>query len=198
MIYQERADRTMDEYLDVRDGQQAGAYILLDLRTGEVVAKAASHPGSGTPMDVWLGQARRFRTAQTPTPEGMDSIIDDLWPLLEQVYEGGTIEWDGSNHVGVLTEDAQRAEDEIRERIERDYDHDWWGWLVWHPAEDWLYAGGLNDLYTVAEMLGITAESTDEELDAIVEREQLPENIWLVGLEGVVYGLREKLRERDC
>src|SRR5690606_6095881 len=97
--------------------------------------------------------------------------------------------WDGNNHVCRMTDDAMMADGEL-ERLLRDYPHVHGG--AW-DAGDWLY-----EAYESGD-LGLTAETTDEELEALAERweqEARDAGICLLGTIEALTEWRDELRER--
>ena len=80
---------------------------------------------------------------------------------MARVHAGHSVFWDGSNHVGRLTEDAADAMAEIEREIAASADDD--DYIQVWDAGDWLQLSSAEDLE-------ITAETTDEELDAIAKR----------------------------
>jgi hypothetical protein len=135
-------------------------WLSLDHETAGVSMDSYA-PGTGTPEPEWNS---RTITADLRTEDGIpdeDALCDYLHgteaiALLQRVFDGGSIEWDGSNHVGSLDDDAQAAWGELIANIANLPNSDLTVWSV----EDWL--GNLS-----ADELGITADTTDDEIDEI-------------------------------
>ena len=143
-------------------------------------------------MDVWHGLIRRY-----PIPALVNAVhlTEDINAgafdrLLDQIARGHTVEWDGHNWVGGLTQDAEDAELDIVARLEGYEDPSLGG--LW-DASDWLYDSRHD--------LGITPTSTDAELQAIaskLEGEALNENVRLYGtLEALEYFRQELIDAQD-
>ncbi|GAA1596209.1 hypothetical protein [Streptomyces globosus] len=165
------------------------AYVELGLEDGILLASYSCEIGRGISAGVDRGIDRRW-SIPVLTQDAGNRLLDDLAPLAQRVLDGSEIVWNGSNRVGrVVTENAQAAYDEITERCggieDRDGNEDLLP--VW-PADS------LGDLWD-AEDAGITALTTDEELDRIEERltEEFREG---QGLEFVVIeGLDDYLKQ---
>jgi hypothetical protein len=114
------------------------AFVAIE-EDGDVWADEA-RSGNGVPADVW-----HQRTLRLTVPADVDGqkLADYLErggrALLERIHAGHEVDWDGSNRVGKLTDDARDA----IEQIEREMD-DLPRVEVW-TASEWLW-GGNNDL----------------------------------------------------
>ena len=144
-------------------------YIQLDPRTREVHTSYNGEIGNAVPMDAWNGLVHRwtYPNHQVPTMESANAIMEQLKPKLEAVCNGDE---EAILEVGLELESALQMEDLL---------------VVWE-AGDWLTP-------TPTEELGITAETTDEELEEI-GRELTAE----AHADGIhcLEGLEEELEER--
>lgn len=148
-------------------------------------------PPYGTPMEVFHGHVLRWHVHNELTVRGCDDLVADLMPLLERIVAGHEVVWNGSNHVGRLNNDATDANesvDQFCEQASETYDCvDVW------PVGTWL----LPDSDKVsARTLGLTTESTDDDLRRIAaacEKEAAGDGITL---DGDVYDELEALRDR--
>lgn len=181
-----------DLYLRYR-GQtsQQPCYVQLDCESETLSAEVDTAIGPGTPVRVWHGRAIRW-SIPALTESAAEGLLEEILPLAQRIIDGYECRWDGRNHVGRLTEDAQEADEAIRDLCDRDWSE---GEVlsVWE-ASDWYAQCGGGEEY-LASCLGITAETTDEELSAIVEHEQdeaSPARI--EGIERFMRDLRETLR----
>lgn len=104
--------------------------------------------------------------------------------LLARICDGHSIEWDGSNMVGQMSDAGQAAVDELLAGIEAEVsDSDWSLWDV----GDWL----AND-----DLGGLNAATTDDEMGAIAAEIESAANHDHVVLAGSVEDyLREKRSE---
>lgn len=71
--------------------------------------------------------------------------------LLQDIVYGHTVDWDGQNHVGSLSEDAAAAWDELKRDMNNYHDSKYSFW----EAGEWLLEGARSV---------VTAQTTDEEL----------------------------------
>lgn len=136
-------------------------WISLERETAGVSMDSYA-PGTGTPADEWHG---RTITASLLTEDGIpdenelrEYLADDGMALLQRIYDGGSIDWDGSNHIGHINDDADDAYAELRSAIDA---LPRCSLAIWACA-DWF--GACSD----AE-LGITSDTTDAEIAALAE-----------------------------
>lgn len=168
--------------------------LELDTRTGAMEITFGHQSDNAVIMAVWHGIVLRWQIPITADAEALTGDINagELDALLARIVDGSSIRWDGSNHVGRLTEDAQDAKEIVE------------GWLntyadtlpgdcpgLW-AAESWLVDGP-------SSVDGLTAATTDEELATMAERleaEALGESVVLAHTLLTLEGFREQLRER--
>lgn len=119
---------------------------------------------NGIPMDVWHGRRREYVLATGPAVINIDQIREDLKDggdlsiLIDRIRAGHDVEWDGSNFVGKLNEDADEAERELDRMVNDDrrgnpYIDD--GWSVW-DEDEWVYQAMTDE---------VKADWTDERID---------------------------------
>ena len=117
--------------------QPQSAYVTLD-EDGNVAADWTGESGGGMPSSVW--HHRTLRWAVNPSANGNDlaALLEgEALPLLERVHAGHTVEWDGSNNVGLLTADAQDASDELERLLDATNDPENQT-QIW-DADEWLF-----------------------------------------------------------
>lgn len=99
------------------EGLPRTAFLNQSLRVHigpEEVTVVATHPDdNGVPMDVWHGVVRSVVLHQGMTPAACAEWLADHGGLIVRVMNGLGSRWDGSNHIGTLTEDARQAEREL-------------------------------------------------------------------------------------
>lgn len=142
-------------------------HMILDCRgEGRLGAEPDTEIGSGVPAPVYYGHVLRWRI---PALKGdaANALLATIAPLAERVIYGYTKRWDGNNHVGQFTEDARAAEEQIRDLC--DHAGSAAEQIQVFTAGD--YFGALGSLLVQARELGITANTTDEQLAAIGEAE---------------------------
>lgn len=102
------------------DCRPLGAFLRLDLRTGawDTVTRGQ---GDGVLMAEWHGHLQVYRVPAEITQAGINSILADpeVKTLAQRLCAGYSSEWDGSNHVAALTPEAEKAERDLDQRIER-------------------------------------------------------------------------------
>ncbi len=140
--------------------EQQPCYAELDLERGTLTADYDAEVGGAVPLDVWHGRTLRF-----PMPcllgDDANGLLDVIAPLAQIILDGAEIVWDGNNHVGRMTDAAVDASDKIT-KICEDAEQDYLTLTGWY-AEDWLGEVDADDL-------GITADTTDDELTAIEQK----------------------------
>lgn len=139
-------------------------YVALDLADG---ALYADYQAGGTPMRVWLGQVRTWSIPPLVGDEAT-ALLEHIAPLAQRVLDGSAIETDPrtGDRVGVLNDDAAAAEREIYEIIQR--------WCE-DPAARVVEEISVGDWYShcdtdPCEEIGLTAETSDDELAQVVAR----------------------------
>jgi hypothetical protein len=121
--------------------QPQPGYIELD--GNSVTADYSGEIGNAVPADVWHNRRLRWYINGAMAGSDINNLIDEITPLLEIVHAGHDEDWDGSNWVGVLTDEAQEASEQI-ERICADYrpsveawDVDTWLWNSCSLSDNW-------------------------------------------------------------
>jgi hypothetical protein len=141
--------------------------LSLDIRTGVLRCDYDPNIGGGSTFDH---HHRLIRTAPIAciTAESANRLMQEVAPIAQRVLDGASEEWDGNNHVGRFTADANKAWDEIADLCEA------WGedprdQVVGWDVSDWFSEG---DKDTV-ESIGITADTTDTELAGMAAAEAM-------------------------
>ncbi len=147
-----------------------GCYVWLNCKTSKLGASHDSEIGNAVPFAVHHGHTRRF-TIPALKAAPANELLEEIAPLAARVVAGYSSEWDGSNHVADFDDDAEAAIDEIDTLCQRIVDRadDSEQVSVWDAA-DWF--GGVGDHDQQRKALGITVETTDEQLDEIETREE--------------------------
>ena len=184
-------DPVGDLYLKYRGQyQQQPCYLQLDCEAETLSAEVDGSIGPGTPFRVWHGRTLRWAIPALTT-EAAEGLLEEILPLAQRVVEGYQCRWDGSNHVGRLTEAAAEAAEAIRDLCDRNWSESE-VLSVWE-ASDWY--GQCGSGAYLAGQLGLTAETTDEQLDAIVEHEETEASpARIEGVDRFLRDLREELR----
>ncbi len=128
----------------------------------------------GTPMDEWHYRTVTWRLLTGPCEADLTKIRAELAPggrlrvLLARVHAGHSVEWDGRNRVGRLTEDAGEASADLADLSRGDSDLRWTtGRDVWdastylHGGEDYNAPPDLTD----EDIARLAAEYVEEARD---------------------------------
>ena len=150
-----------------RQSEPQKCFIALDLEDGTLWADYNAEIGSAVPEAVWNGRTIRF-PAPCMTAAGMNRLMDEIAPLAERVFAGAEIKWNGHNHVGKLDEDARDAADEIEQTCSE---------LEPDPSETVTEWDACEFYYAVKGDLGVTADSTDDELEDLAEKLEAEDSV---------------------
>lgn len=138
--------------------QPQSAYIALDLRDRTMWAEYDPEIGNAVSMAVCHGHVRRYYIPPL-VADVANRLMQDLEPLARRVCDGYESEWNGSNHVAKLSEDAQEAETEIEGLTTWHYDWDPTDAAQMQTACDWYY-----------EVSDEVKGKTDKELEELAEQ----------------------------
>jgi hypothetical protein len=175
-------------------GQTAAqdCYVELDCRDGALQADWNAEIGNAVPMPVWHNHILRWGIPAL-RPAAADELLVRLTPQAQRVVDGYDTKWDGNNTVATYSDDAAQAAEEINDICEAlGEDPAAPGLLIVWDAGEWYATGGTDHL-------GVTATTTDAELETIEERERaeaLHEGVDVLhGLTRLLEELREEARE---
>lgn len=112
--------RRISDYRYTFPGQyrEQNAFFELDTQTGKVNAMHNPEIGNAIPFSVYHGIDRRYSFNPYIKMRTVNDLGKKLIPLFQRVINGTSIEWDGSNNIAILSEDAHAAEMEICNMIE--------------------------------------------------------------------------------
>lgn len=118
------------------------------------------YPGqNGVPEHIWRHRTLSYGIDTRPDQDALSEYLngEEAQALLAAICDEHTVEWDGSNMVGRLSEAGNAAVEELLAGIEAEVaDSDWALWDI----DEW-FNGAPDDL---------TAETTDEELAQLTEK----------------------------
>jgi hypothetical protein len=154
-----------------------------------------AHHNSGTPAAIWHGIILRWTLPLRVDAAEFTRRVNEGWldDLLARIAAGHAVAWNGSNHVGTLTADADSAAEALSDRLDVAPELASENAGLWE-AEDWLSEG-----FDPADV-GMTGQTTDAELTALAEaldREALAEQAVLTGTLDWLRGRRDRLRDDD-
>jgi len=133
------------------------AYVALS-ECGEVTAYTAGEI-NGTPMHVHHMRTLTWSVPSAARGAVLAALIQgEALPLLQRVHDGHSVQWDGSNHRGRLTGDAQDASDELDALFAALADDPTDLVPVW-GAGDWLFSSNrLADVWSGRPLDVVAAE----------------------------------------
>ena len=142
-----------------REVNPQGAFVEIT-EEGAVSADWNGEIGNAVPSHVWHG--RTIRAPVSPFVRGADLLdflerFDRGRVLLERIHEGHSVEWDGSNYVGSLNEDAQAAREELETALQELEQADV------QRAEEWTASTPWADLWPSGKKLALAVERVEAE-----------------------------------
>lgn len=149
--------------------QMQPCVLTLDLDNGDLSARYDPELSDGArPESVFNG-----RILWVPIPcltgTAANRLLEEVAPVAQQILDGAEIQWDGSNHVGVLSPDALMAYEVLIERCDpQNSSWDDGDTVSAWDAGNWFSTESAEQ---VADRLGITADTSDEELAALAKAE---------------------------
>jgi len=140
-------------------------YIELDCEERALSASYDGEIGNAIPFRVYHGRCIRW-TIPCLTATAANALLEELAEEAARICDGYDQVWDGHNHVGKLDDDARAASDTIQATCEGG------SWSDHEIISPPWHAGDWYEPVNVAVELKISAQTTDEELAEIVEREE--------------------------
>jgi hypothetical protein len=169
-------------------------HVSLACDTGTLTADFDGIIGSGVPSHVYHGRTLRW-SIPCLTADAANALLDEVIPIAKRIVAGYSCEWDGNNHVGAYDDDAEAAREEMASLLDGREFSEGEKIEVW-DACDWYGAIGGHDAQR--RQIGITAATTDEELDAIETREDAAAEARIIeGLRAHLDMLRDEAREES-
>jgi hypothetical protein len=163
------------------------AFIQIDDDGDVSLAERTYYGGDGTPMDVWHGRVHWYELASRTDAEWLRESLTNgaIADLIDRIIAGHTVEWDGNNNVGRLTEDAGDASEELDVLLQAAPTSD----LVVTDASPWLWGDmGLD------EFIDAIADDDAETILAIAERDGVVIRDGLQGIQATLDEARERWR----
>lgn len=148
-----------------RQTNPQSAFVELS-ETGEVSADWNGEIGNGVPAAVWHGCDLRFPVASSVAGPALADYLEgeEGRSLLSRIHQGHSVEWDGSNHVGRLDEDASAAREELEAALREVDQADvqpipiWIGSLPWFDT--WPEADNLRQAVEGLERVALQDGTT--------------------------------------
>lgn len=162
--------------LAYKNGRCAGSYaaMLYLYEDGRIALDPEGFElwySSGTPLDEYHRRTLTWRIPPTIDADALDAALaaetSELRQALETVHQGHSIEWDGNNNVGVLTGEADEAEDRVAELLDSSAE-EWLG-EAWNAC-DWIAAAGYTGTEILRAQLDLPPHSSADQIEsAIIE-----------------------------
>lgn len=116
------------------------AYVYLT-EDGDVGADYSGEIGNSVPMAVWNNRTLHWGVKSDINGNLLaDFLENEARPLLEKVHEGHEVDWDGNNHVGLLSDEAKIAAEQLQDMLDNLWQNGEGG--VW-KVDSWLDGVGL-------------------------------------------------------
>jgi hypothetical protein len=176
--------------------------ITYDWRDGSIEHREIADFENGTPFWLYHGLGIEFRGPEREydSEKLVEAFRAEFGDDLDALREGFAEVWDGHNHVGQWPEqsDEEREAHEIGMLALRDAVQQWepgTGSEIWDASD--YYHGALT-FAQIVDAIGMTRNTTDDEIVEIVETEEQKAAVagcTLRGLSKFVEGIRDRLRE---
>ncbi|MEW6016473.1 MAG: hypothetical protein AB1760_00200 [Pseudomonadota bacterium] len=174
--------------------QPQPAYIEIDPEKHILTADYNGEIGNAVPEGVWSRRRLRVRISPYVKGEAVADLMEDerFQSLAQRICDGHSVEWDGHNHVGRLTPDAQDALEALERYIEQQVEDGSDACIEVYEPDQWVSSSEAGDI-------GLTAETSDAELTKMAKdqvAEAQSQGIYIDGdmLEWLTH-LRNKLRQ---
>ena len=177
------------KYQQEIEGQPA--YVELDVRTGSLYADWDAEVGNGVPADVWHGLRRRYGIINILTTDEINTLLTELAPIAQRIVDGTDIQSDGLQDRPVLSEQAQAAEEELTDVCRAA------GTTSIGIIDAAMYYGEVSTAHLHDVTAQVKADTTDEQLSALVEEAQLDgrtDGATITGLDEYFEELRDYMR----
>jgi len=170
------------------------AYVELDIRTGSLHADWDANVGNGAAPDVWHGLRRQYEIQANLTTDEINRLLTELAPIAQRILDGAAVESDGLQDRPVLSEQAQAAEEELTDVCRAA------GTTSIGIIDAAMYYGEVSTAHLHDVTAQVKADTTDEQLSALVEEAQLDgrtDGATITGLDDYFEELRDYMRGFD-
>ena len=147
------------------DGESYRAYLLLD-EEGNVYVDTRAPWDNASPIEEWFGRTLKWEIPAAARGKDLRDAVrgERFLDLMQCVYDGHSIKWNGNNNVGVLDDDANEASDELDQLL-----GDLPVWDVWNAGDfmqpvhidDNLWPAGKSLRVVVADL---KTEASDQDV----------------------------------
>lgn len=145
-----------------REYRPQPAHVEMD-QHGKVSAGYSADPSRySTTFDRAHGRTLAWSIEPHAKPGRLADLLREHAELFQRVHDGHIVAWDGRNHIGYLSDEAQAASDDL-ERILRDFGADPDNLVVVWTAEEWLFSSNsLRDIWSGRPLADALADLEDE------------------------------------
>lgn len=142
-------------------------FFELDTETGSLDARYNPEIGNAVPIDVGNGIRLRFAFPPYASVKWINSTLEDpkFLDLMQRIVNESEIVWNGSKRRGVLTETGQKLVSDVEVYIDMEYSPEHDGIVVIDADGNWV----CESIKDMIDNKRLTKESTDEEIDKMVE-----------------------------
>lgn len=176
-------------------------HVEIDLTDGRLTCDYNAEIGRNcVPESVYNNRTLRIPIPPLTTAAA-NALLTDIRGRVQEILDGATVDWDDANTVGRLNDDAADALDRLEKHIAALHpadDDDPTTVIQEFPAEQWR-----SDNAADAQDLGITADTTDQQLGDIADQlaqtisDNLDASVTVVtGCAQVVTEIRDELRQQ--
>jgi len=181
--------------------EEQPAFVEMD-EDGVVRADWNGEIGNAIPFSVYHGVQMRWSISPLISGAVLDELLtegSELRLLLADVHAGHTVEWDGSNHVGRLTDSAKDASILAEWHLDAvaanpDNLAQVWDAADYLQAVEHVTSGGI----AIGDDWLVTAETSEEALEVLcceIEEAAQADGVLLTGLSEHLQDLQQRARE---
>jgi len=166
-------------------------FVELDCEERTLSASYNGEIGNSIPFRVYHRRCIRW-TIPCLTADAANALLEELADEAAIVCDGYESVWDGHNHIGKLDDDARAASETIQATCEGG------SWSDHEIISPPWHAGDWYEPVNVEQELGITVETTNEQLAELAEREESAANAEGHEVEGIfehLTSVRDRLAE---
>ena len=176
--------------------------IHLDVETGELWANYNPEVGNSVDARAWHSIVRTWNVPTVLTSAAMNELLNEIKAQAVDLLDESEVVWDGSNHVGVLSDAGHGIEKQIMHHIV-EYAHDPGTGRVEPVSAGELLAEFPMETLLDDEGIEVTADTSDDRLSEIeseielgVEAENAASVVVIEGLDRMLREYRDELREQ--
>lgn len=142
------------------------AYVMMD-RYGVVTADYDGNVGGGVSSDDFHGITLRFEVSPLINGAVLHAFLmaDEAKSLLSIIDDGHSIDWNGNNWVGTLSDEAQQATEDFNDLLSDFSDPDSCLDEAWNVG-DYYGSSDFSDIWSDSETLAVAASSIENDAES--------------------------------